>query len=893
MPEKNKTCSKCQTENPIEAALCKNCSSSFDNLTSTSSVEFENDLKKIIDKRYKLINEIGKGNMGVVYKAWDCKLDRYIALKTLKFENVSPLKLDTLRKRLIIEAKTAAKLKHPNIVVIYDVGEMDKSEIHIAMEYIEGIPLSEFLISGGLHELELVINIITQLCDAMSHAHEKGIIHRDLKPSNIMITGGKEIKVTDFGLAIFYHDFETRESDRFLFIGSPAYMSPERINGDQGDHCSDIYSIGIIFYELFTGKRPFQGKTRDELFKNVLKAKYEPVKEFRQDIPDFIEKIISRTLDKNPSKRYQDAKDLKKELIDLNKEFLRKEMKVPKATTIWKVPFHRNINFIGREETLTRLRNKLTTGEPASNILSMHGLGGIGKTQIALEYIYRHAKDYSLIWWINAEEPASLASDFASLAVPLGLPTKDLKEHEIVEMVCNNLERIEGWLIIFDNADSAESISNYIPKSDTGHVIITSRNPNWGGVALTRHIEELKLDDSVEFLLKRTHEKDIKAVEILARALGRLPLALEQAGAYIEATGCSLSDYLRMLKKHQKKLLSRGKPTDYTDNIATTWEISFQKVKKESQTGAELINLCAFLAAECISLKIIKDGAKHLPKTISEIVKDPVELDDAVSSARRYSLINRTGETISMHSLVQAVARDRLDENTKAIWAEAAIRIINDAFRFDKEDMNTWAICSQLLNQIQVVAMYAERNNVAVDIKCELMTKMGKFLENKGQYFKAKNILKISLISNQAFYGVDNPKVAVVLNALGFVLFELGENNNAMDLFKNALKIDEKTYGPTHPNVAEDMGHIAMVLREIGKLEEARTYFERAFIIDERYYGSNHHAVANDYSLLGVVLRDLGAPKEAKEYFEKSLAIDEAIYGPEHPNIARTTNNLG
>jgi hypothetical protein len=253
---------------------------------------------------------------------------------------------------------------------------------------------------------------------------------------------------------------------------------------------------------------------------------------------------------------------------------------------VWNIPFHRNPNFTGRDDLLAKLRKTLSGGKTtALTQQAIHGLGGVGKTQLALEYAYRYAGEYDLVWWINSEESTVLAAEYAELARPLKLPEKDAPEQNLViQAVQRWLGQNRDWLLIFDNAENAAAIRSYLPQAPTGHVIITSRKPNWRGAAGSLKINVLQRREAVDFLCKRSGQKDEAAAEALAEVLGDLPLALEQAGAYMEMTGRTLADYLDIFFQHQQALLERGKPsTGYHYTIATTWELSFRQVENKSK----------------------------------------------------------------------------------------------------------------------------------------------------------------------------------------------------------------------------------------------------------------------------------------------------------------------
>jgi hypothetical protein len=308
---------------------------------------------------------------------------------------------------------------------------------------------------------------------------------------------------------------------------------------------------------------------------------------------------------------------------------------------IWNVPHLRNPNFTEPGQRLTDLRDALRSGRPAA----LAGLGGVGKTQLAMEYAYRHAGAYAIVWWLRAEQAATLAADYAALAAALGLPEKDAKEQPvIITAVRDALRHRSDWLLVFDNANAPKEIRDYLPGAG-GHVLITSRHGSWGGVAQAVPVKKWPPEVAAEFLLKRIGHADASVAGELARELDYLPLALEQAAAYIESAGKTLAAYLAIFHKHQIEVFRHGEPgTVYPDTVATTWEISFQAVEKETPAGAGLLHLCAFFAPDDIPTDMITAGAEHLPEPLRAAVGDALTFDDAVSAIRRYSLLETDSE---------------------------------------------------------------------------------------------------------------------------------------------------------------------------------------------------------------------------------------------------------
>jgi tetratricopeptide (TPR) repeat protein len=565
---------------------------------------------------------------------------------------------------------------------------------------------------------------------------------------------------------------------------------------------------------------------------------------------------------------------------------------------IWNVPLRRNPNFTGRETLLADLRTALTSGQPAALTQAISGLGGVGKTQLALEYAYRHTADYAVVWWVRAEEPATLSADFAALAGPLDLPEKEATEQPVVVGAARRwLEHNAGWLLVFDNAPDPAALRDFLPQGGAGHVLITSRYPAWRGVASPLSVRVLDRAESVAFLLRRTGQTDQTAAGVLAGELGDLPLALEQAGAYIEATGRALADYLNLFRQRQGDLLSRGQPsTDYPATVATTWEISFQQIQQTSPAAADLLNLCAFLAPDDIPRELLGEGAEYLPESLAAVVTDPLAGDEALAALRRYSLVDVSGDALSVHRLVQAVARDRLAEEARRTWAEAAVRLVAEAFpsgERDPSDVRTWPECARLLPHALAAAGHAEALQVAAEATGRLLNQAGLYLWGRAEFAEAKEALERALAIDEAAYGPQHPNVATDVNNLGNVLHGLGDLAGARAASERALAIDEAAYGPQHPNVATDVNNLGSVLRDLGDLAGARAAFERALAIDEAAYGPQHPTVAIRVNNLAGVLRGLGDLAGARAAFERALAIDEAAYGPEHPAVARAVNNLG
>lgn len=277
--------------------------------------------------RYEIIEEIGKGAMGLVYKAIDPKINRLLAIKTIRFsDEFDDDVIHEIKERFFREAEIAGQLSHPSIVTIYDVGE-EGDLTYMVMEYLEGHDLEKFIRKRNLLPFRRILEVGASVADALEYAHGANVIHRDIKPANIMLlkTGG--IKVTDFGIAKAISSSRTKTG---VILGTPNYMSPEQIMGQKIDHRSDIFSLGVLFFQLLTGETPFHGDNLSGLLYQITQVKHPSVREYNPKVPRVCEQIIDRALAKNPKERFKNAGEMAKylRLIALKIDQLSKKKRI-------------------------------------------------------------------------------------------------------------------------------------------------------------------------------------------------------------------------------------------------------------------------------------------------------------------------------------------------------------------------------------------------------------------------------------------------------------------------------------------------------------------------------------------------------------------------------------
>jgi tetratricopeptide (TPR) repeat protein len=562
---------------------------------------------------------------------------------------------------------------------------------------------------------------------------------------------------------------------------------------------------------------------------------------------------------------------------------------------IWRVPYNRNPNFTGREAELTFLREQLISGSPTALTQAISGLGGVGKTQLALEYIYRHAGDYDLVWWIRSEEPATLAADIADLATPLELPQAEMAEQvSKVQAVRQKLGQFTGWLLVFDNAGRSEDISPYLPQGSGGHIIITSRNDVWQRLAQKVSMKPFDRAESIKFLVKRTEKEDEAGANILADELGDLPLALEQAGAYIEETGRSLSDYVELFRTRRIDLLkSQTAPVNYPDTALTAWDLSMQQVSEESSEAVSLLNLFSFLSPDDIPCMLLAQKNDHLPSPISRAISDPLIKDKAIASLKRYSLVHLSGDGFSVHRLVQAVVRKHLPADKLKCYCNAAVELVSAAMPSDTTDHRSWPICGRIAPHALAVWAHSEDLKVADKATAGLLNKLGLYFFCIAEYQNAKPVLEQTLEICRKVLGEEHPDTTSSLNNLGSLLQAMGDNAAARPYYERTLEIRRKVLGEEHPDTATSLNNLGFLLQAMGDNAAARPYYEQALEICRKVLGEEHLDTTSSLNNLGGLLQAMGDNAAARPYYKQALEIHRKVLGEEHPDTATSLNNLG
>jgi tetratricopeptide (TPR) repeat protein len=513
---------------------------------------------------------------------------------------------------------------------------------------------------------------------------------------------------------------------------------------------------------------------------------------------------------------------------------------------VWNIPYPRNPYFTGREELLSQLAASLRAGQTVgiSQPQAVSGLGGVGKTQISLEYAYRYYQDYEAVLWTRADTKEALISGFVAFAALLHLPQQEERDQlKIVQAVKDWLTSNTGWLLLLDNADDLALVQDFLPPAGRGHTLLTTRAASMGRLAQRIEVDALDVEPGALLLLRRAGrlgaDAPLEQAEASERAIARqitqevggLPLALDQAGAYIEETQSSLTDYLQLCRSQRADLLKArgGLVPDHPEPVATTWSLSFTQVQERSVVAADLLRVCAFLHPDAIPEELITEGAALLGPSLQAMANQPLAFNQAIGVLLTYSLLKRNAEEhlLSIHRLVQAVLKDGMDVRTSRDWAERVVQAVNQALP-EEVDYGPSSRYERCLPHAQECAQLIEQEQFTSDAASRLLLHTGIYLYRHARYAEAEAFFRHSLHIWEQAYGPDHPQVAYPLTNLANLYYEQGKYAEAEPLYQRALHIREQALGPDHPRTREVVRNYAILLRKMERESEA-TQLEARF----------------------------------------------------------------
>ncbi|MBW4482045.1 MAG: tetratricopeptide repeat protein [Tildeniella torsiva UHER 1998/13D] len=633
----------------------------------------------------------------------------------------------------------------------------------------------------------------------------------------------------------------------------------------------------------------------------------------------------------------------------------------------WLVPYGRNPYFTGRDEVLTTLYQQLHEGQTAaiSQTQAISGLGGIGKTQTAVEYAYRYRDDYRYVFWVGADTELELTSGYVAIAQTLNLPLKNAEnQDETVQSVRVWLGREEGWLLIFDNADHPELVQPFLPREIKGHILVTSRAQDFQDLGIVQPVtmETLTPEESVAFLLTRTgrthpvgeHPRvrpmqgiepitdlpsrqnpivtglgqshkiaptdrqnpivtgsgqsrgiaptEWDAATNLAAELGYLPLALEQAAAYIVTNRVSFADYLSSYRKQRLKRLEKAKPKlgHYPDSVATTWALNLKEVQKDAPAAAALLNYCAFLHPDAIPFNLFTQGAAELGEplatALADAADDPLDLYDLLNPLCSYSLVRVEPESqsFSLHRLVQEVIRAELGDEDCQNWVEPLFRAIAQLLPEKSRDIDyqDWPALAPLVNHVKELANHCQQRDIASTVAADVFHAIGAYLLERGQYVLAEPLLQRALDLRRNLLGDEHEDIAASLDKSARTHQLQGRYGEAEPLYQLTLTMKKRLLGDEHPSVARSLNNLALLYDNQGRYNEAEPLYQDALAMHKRLLGDEHPSVATSLNNLALLYSNQGRYSKAEPLYQAALAIRKRLLGDEHPDVAQSLNNL-
>ena len=579
------------------------------------------------------------------------------------------------------------------------------------------------------------------------------------------------------------------------------------------------------------------------------------------------------------------------------------EPEYPSASTLVSNLPNRNKYFTGREDIL----DKIYAGFKSSPVVSVIGLGGIGKTQISIEYAYQHASDYKLIWYFNADSDED-CREFARRVI--GLDNASEVDFVTVKRVLDDWFRKNSpnqYLLIYDNAEGCTDLKKYLPPNyGKSHILINSRERLIGIVAERLPATVFSTTDSVSFLQKRIPTADTHDAQTLADALGDLPLALECAAAYIEEKDYTLPQYLKLYEQHHLRVLNNpAASTEYDKTIMTVWNATFESISKEAEHDAltkaafQLFKLCACCASDDIPLQFFIDGRNEAPQPLRDYLdpNDTPSHDEIISRLIRYSLITMRriddNALISVHRLIQAVVNHGFEQNKE--WVDCCLRIAGSVFdyeygtrkEFDEFTLNMPHVIE--ITRHAAVSMMDDDSQIKIAL---LYSKIGKGLRSQGDYPKALEWYYKALAIYEKVLGAEHPDTATTYNNIALVYHAQGDYPKALEWYFKALAIFEKALGAEHPDTATTYNNIALVYKAQSDYPKALEWYYKALEIKEKVLGAEHPSTATTYNNIAGVYYAQGDYAKALEWYYKALAIFEKALGAEHPYTAGTYNNI-
>ena len=538
---------------------------------------------------------------------------------------------------------------------------------------------------------------------------------------------------------------------------------------------------------------------------------------------------------------------------------------------------------------LAELEARLTGDDDAGpRVVALIGLGGAGKTSVALEYAHRQLGEVAVAGSCPPRTRRCWRPGSASWP-PSSAPTD---RGDPVAAVHGVLAASPApWLLVFDNAPDRASVAPFVPPAGPGRVLITSRNQIWPpGQAL--EVPVLDPQVAAEFLVSRTGDADRRAALGLAGELGGLPLALEQAAAYVQASGGSLAGYLALFRQRRAGCWPAASRPDTDRTVATTWTLAFEHLQQTEPGAVGLVRLLAFCAPEAIPLDLLLQPRPGLAGRLGDqvapvlapLIEDPLAAGDAIGALRRYSLVTPAdGGSVSVHRLVQAVTADQMPADLARQWRQGTAALVGAALPAEPWMSGTWPAYAMLLPHAQA----------ALPDDSDGMARLATYLGSSGSYAAARDLQRRVLDAREEALGPRHPATLAARHELGRWTGEAGDLAAARDLFAGLLPVREQVLGPQHPDTLATRHELALYTGMAGDIAAARDLSARLLPVREQVLGAQHPDTLTTRHELAHLIGEAGDLAAARDLFAGLLPVREQVSGAQHPWTLAARHELG
>jgi tetratricopeptide (TPR) repeat protein len=564
------------------------------------------------------------------------------------------------------------------------------------------------------------------------------------------------------------------------------------------------------------------------------------------------------------------------------------------APEVWGNVPPRNPVFTGRRALLEQLENRLRTQNVAAVLpQALHGEGGVGKSQIAIEYAYRHRGDYDVIWWVPSERPAQILASLIELGNRLGLEVGN----EVISAVPKVRDALRAgtpygnWLLVFDNAETPETVRGYFPEEGTGKVLITSRNQEWNAIAESLEVDVFTRAESVRLLRRRNPNLPESDAERLADALGDLPLAIEHASAWLHATDMAVGDYLRTIRDKQEQLAELDLAPGYEMPVAAAANVALDRLAEENLAALQLLQVCSFFAPEPISRDLFEGvrGAMGAPE-LDEVLKNPSRLNQAIRDIQKYVLarIDHRGNSLQLHRLVRKVLQDSIPADRRSLMEHGAHILLTGVKLGDPGDSEQWLRYQALASHLIASNAWACEDGWARGVVINLV----EFYFYWGDYSTGRDLAQQVVDDWRTRLGTDHLQTLSAAKWLGYYWWVMGDFDDAAVIQRENLQLYLDTVGPDDEGTIDAMVMVATTLRVFGQFNDARDLDLRAFRTARQSLGEDDPGTLKAAHNLGVSLRLTGQFGLARQLDADTYRRRIAVLGHDHPETLRTFNNL-